>query len=134
MKFLIAGFSHETNTFSPVETPLGRFCLDGRNLLGGDAALKLFRGTETCLGGFIAVAERADAAIELPVAAFAPPSRRVRRQAYEAIPEEFLRPLRTTRFDRLMQNGRAAGGGRVCPSGYIQVGDVYFEKKIKRKE
>src|SRR3546814_967877 len=85
MKFLIAGFSHETNTFSPVETPLGRFCLDGRNLLGGDAALKLFRGTETCLGGFIAVAERSDAAIELPVAAFAPPSRRVSRQAYEAI-------------------------------------------------
>src|SRR3546814_18567742 len=101
MKFLIAGFSHETNTFSPVETPLGRFCLDGRNLLGGDAALKLFRGTETCLGGFIAVAERADAAIELPVAAFAPPSRRVSRQAYEAITAE-------------IQIGRPPGREREC--------------------
>jgi len=83
MRLLLAALSHETNTFSPVPTPRTRFCRDGRTLLEGKAAIDFFRGTGTCLGGFLKVAEEAGAEVVMGIAAHAPPSGPVQHEAYE---------------------------------------------------
>jgi microcystin degradation protein MlrC len=44
MRLLIAMMKHETNTFSPVPTPLARFG-NGPGPLYGEAAIRAFRGT-----------------------------------------------------------------------------------------
>ena len=41
MKLVIAQMKHETNTFSPVPTPIGRFARGGPNPLEGDDAAKM---------------------------------------------------------------------------------------------
>ncbi len=97
MRLLLATMSHETNTFSPVPSKLERFCRDGKTLLTGQAAIAFYRGTATCMGGYIAVAEEAGAEIVLPVAASAPPSGRVDREAFET-------------FCRLIVDGVRDGG------------------------
>ena len=97
MRLLLATMSHETNTFSPVPSKLERFCRDGKTLLTGQTAIDHYRGTATCMGGYIAVAEEAGAKIVLPVAASAPPSGRVDREAFET-------------FCRLIVDAVRAGG------------------------
>ncbi|WP_149535278.1 M81 family metallopeptidase [Siccirubricoccus phaeus] len=87
MRILIAGLSHETNTFSPVPTPRERFCRDGKTLLEGKAALEFFRNTGTCIGGFLKVAEAAGAEVACSIAAHAPPSGAVQRAAYDGFCE-----------------------------------------------
>ncbi len=84
MRLLLAAVSHETNTFSPVPTPLARFCRDGTELLAGERAIAFFKGTRTCMGGFLDVAAEASAEVVVPVAAHAPPSGKVDGAAYEA--------------------------------------------------
>jgi microcystin degradation protein MlrC len=69
---------HETNTFSPVPTPLESF-----RPLAGPAAIEEFKGTNTQLGGFLDVAQRAGADIVVPFAGGAHPSGHVERRAYE---------------------------------------------------
>src|SRR5271155_5579656 len=73
MRLLIAMMKHETNTFSPVPTPLARFG-NGPGPLYGEAAIRAFRGTGTGLGAYLDLAEREGAEIVLPVAAGASPS------------------------------------------------------------
>ena len=85
MRLLLATMSHETNTFSPVPTKLDRFMRDGQTLLGGQTAIDHYRGTQTCMGGFLAVAEELGADIVVPVCASAPPSGPVDRDTYETI-------------------------------------------------
>ena len=65
MKIGIAMMSHETNTFSPVITDLDRFSGGHGEPLRGDTALNTYRGTASCLGGYIEVAEQHDVAIEM---------------------------------------------------------------------
>src|SRR5262249_18320651 len=72
----------ETNTFSPVPTPLGSF-----RPLSGQAAIEEFRDTNTQLGGFLHVAQEADAEVVLPVAGGAHPSRYVQKRAYQDMAE-----------------------------------------------
>src|SRR5262249_56116731 len=72
MRLLIAMMKHETNTFSPVPTPLERF-----RPLYGEAAVGAYRGTGTGLGAYLDLAEREGAEIVLPIAAGASPSRPV---------------------------------------------------------
>jgi microcystin degradation protein MlrC len=83
MRLLLATLSHETNTFSPVPTRLERFCRDGTTLLSGQAAIDFYRGTGTCMGGYLAVADEIGAEVIVPVTASAPPSGPVHRDAYE---------------------------------------------------
>lgn len=83
MRLLLATMSHETNTFSPVPTRLERFCRDGTTLLSGQAAIDFYRGTGTCMGGYLAVAEELQAEIVVPICASAPPSGPVDSDAYE---------------------------------------------------
>ncbi|HCG70145.1 MAG TPA: microcystin degradation protein MlrC [Gammaproteobacteria bacterium] len=83
MKIGIAMMSHETNTFSPVITDLDRFSGGHGEPLRGDTALNTYRGTASCLGGYIEVAEQHDVAIEMGIAAAAPPSGPVEDDAFE---------------------------------------------------
>jgi microcystin degradation protein MlrC len=84
MRLLIAMMKHETNTFSPVPTPLQRFG-HGPGPLYGEAAVKAYRGTGSGLGAYLDLAEREGAEIVLPIAASASPSRPVEDAAYEHI-------------------------------------------------
>src|SRR5437588_600858 len=84
MRLLIAMMKHETNTFSPVPTPLQRFG-HGPGPLYGEAAINAYRGTGSGLGAYLDLAEREGAEIVLPIAASAPPSRPVEDSAYEHI-------------------------------------------------
>src|SRR2546426_11235489 len=77
-KIVIASMMHETNTFSPVPTPLESF-----RPLSGEAAIAEFKDTNTQVGGFLDVAQRMGAEIVVPLAAGAHPSGYVERRAYE---------------------------------------------------
>ena len=68
-KIVVAMMMHETNTFSPVPTPLASF-----RPLTGVVAIEEFRDTNTQLGGFLGVAQKAGAEIVVPVAGGAHPS------------------------------------------------------------
>jgi microcystin degradation protein MlrC len=83
MRIAIAMMSHETNTFSPVVTDLARFSGGRATPLAGAAAIATYRGTASCLGGYIEVAEAEGAEIVLPIAAGAPPSGPVENDAFE---------------------------------------------------
>ncbi len=85
MRIVVAEMSHETNTFSPVLTDLARFSQGGETPLEGDAALAVYRGTATGLGGFIELCDAAGAEIVLPIAAGAAPSGPVEDTAFEYI-------------------------------------------------
>ena len=58
-KFVVAMMMHETNTFSPLATPIAAFARKGA--LSGPLAIAEAEGTNTSLGGFIEVARKADA-------------------------------------------------------------------------
>jgi len=84
MKLLIAMMSHETNTFSPVPTPLTRFG-NGSAPPEGEQARSEISGRALAMGGMLAVAEAAGAEIITPIAAGAPPSGPVDDSAFEYI-------------------------------------------------
>jgi microcystin degradation protein MlrC len=80
-KFVVAMMMHETNTFSPLPTPIESFARAGA--LSGQPAIDEAEGTNTSLGGFIEVARKADAEFTVPMAASAHPSGLVTKAAYE---------------------------------------------------
>ena len=83
MKWLIGGFSHETNTFSSVSTGLEAF--RAHTYAVGDDAVHATRSTGTGMGGFIdAIEERGDAFVPT-IAAAATPSGLVTSAAFEDI-------------------------------------------------
>ena len=77
-KIVVAMMMHETNTFSPVPTPLASF-----RPLAGAAAIEEFRDTNTQLGGFLHVAHEMGAEVVVPIAGGAHPSGYVEKAAYE---------------------------------------------------
>jgi len=85
MRLLAATFKHETNTFSPVPTPLERFFGYRPGMLFGQAAIDAHLDTGSGLAGFIAVAQAEGASIEVAVAAEANPSGPVDDDAFERI-------------------------------------------------
>lgn len=87
MKLVLAQMKHETNTFSPVPTPIGRFARGSPLPLEGDEAIRAFRGTGDGLGAYIELAERAGARFVLPIAASAWPSGPVEDAAFDYIAE-----------------------------------------------
>jgi len=80
-KFVVAMMMHETNTFSPLATPIESFARSGA--LSGPEAIRESEGTNTSLGGFIDVARKAGAEFTVPMAAAAHPSGLVTKAAYE---------------------------------------------------
>src|SRR5271169_5385025 len=97
MRLLIAMMKHETNTFSPVPTPLARF-----GPLYGEAAIRAYRGTGTGLGAYLDLAEREGAEIVLPVAAGASPSGPVDEAAYAHITDTICDAAARCGFDGIM--------------------------------
>jgi len=85
MKLVIAQMKHETNTFSPVPTPLERFAHGTPLPLEGREVYEAFKGTGTPIGAFIDLADKAGAEAVFPVAGHAAPSAPVDDQAYEAM-------------------------------------------------
>jgi microcystin degradation protein MlrC len=83
MKVVTARLNHETNTFSPVPTPLAAFGPDGPTF--GAAAYAQAKGTRTGLGAFIDAAEARGAQLAVAVNGTANPSGRVDDAAYERL-------------------------------------------------
>ena len=81
MHVLIARLNLETNTFSPVPTPLSAFGDNGPQY--DTAAYRANHGQRTAMAAFIDLAEATDATIVTPVSGWAYPSGRVARDAYE---------------------------------------------------
>ena len=90
MKFLIARFNHETNTFSPVATSLADF--EPRY---GEDALNEQRDARTAMGAFIRIVQaRPDVTLITPVSATANPSGTVEADAYSHLVETILAGVR----------------------------------------
>ena len=89
MKFLIARFNHETNTFSPVATPLEAF-----EPLYGAEALNDQRTARTAMGAFIRLAEtQPESQLITPLSATANPSGTVAAEAYTQLSQSILDAL-----------------------------------------
>jgi microcystin degradation protein MlrC len=101
MRLLIAMMKHETNTFSPVPTPLARFG-NGPGPLYGEAAIRAFKGTGSGLGAYLELAAREGAEVVLPIAAGAPPSRPVEDAAYVHITDTICAAVEQGGFDGIM--------------------------------
>ena len=80
MRVLIARFNHETNTFSPVPTPLEAFAPTY-----GEQAYQENLGMRTAMAAFIDAARSAGATMVTPVSATANPSGPVHAAAYDEI-------------------------------------------------
>jgi microcystin degradation protein MlrC len=85
MKLVIAQMKHETNTYSPVPTPLKRFATGGEVPPEGAAAIAAYKGTGAAIAAFLDLAEAAGAEVVLPIAAAAWPSGPVEDAAFEYI-------------------------------------------------
>ena len=88
LKIVAARMNHETNTFSPVPTPLASFGPDGPTF--GAAAHAQARGSRTALGAFIDAAETRGATMSVAVNATANPSGRVDAAAYEHLADAIV--------------------------------------------
>ena len=81
-RVVVAMMEHETNTFSPVPTPLERFGRGGFGVPTGPEVVERFAGTGTGIGAFLDVAAGAGMEIVSPIAANAAPSGPVQAEAY----------------------------------------------------
>jgi len=91
MKVVIARLNHETNTFSPVPTPLGAFGAgDPRGPAFGPDAYAQGKCSQTAMGAFIALAERRRCEIVTPLFAMANPSGPVDAAAFETMCEAIV--------------------------------------------
>ncbi len=94
MRIVVAGMSHETNTYSPVVTDLARFSGGADRPPEGEHAMRIFRSTATCMGGFLAECEARDVDVVVPIAAGAAPSGPVENDAYEYMAEKIVAAAR----------------------------------------
>ena len=67
-RFVIALIKHETNTFSPIATPLSAFG-HGNGPCYGEEARAAFAGTNTPFAAFLDIARREGAIAATPIAA-----------------------------------------------------------------
>jgi microcystin degradation protein MlrC len=121
MRLLIAMMKHETNTFSPVPTPLARF-----GPLYGEAAIRAYRGTGTGLGAYLDLAERERAEIVLPIAAGASPSATAEDAAYAHITDTICEAVARGGFDGIMLD---LHGAMVTES--LEDGEGQFLKRLR---
>ena len=87
-RFVIALIKHETNTFSPIATPLSAFGHGNGPAYGKDAEAA-FAGSATPFAAFLDIARREGAEAVTPVAAESWPSNAASRATFEAL----LQPL-----------------------------------------
>ena len=85
MRFVIARLNHETNSFSPVPTPLAAF-----EPKWGEAASVAARGSRTPMGAFLDLATELGAQITTPLFAMANPSGPVEDVAYQQMADAIV--------------------------------------------
>ncbi len=78
MRLVLATMRHETNTFSPLPTPLRAF-----GPKSGETAIEVYRGTNNPIAAYIDIAEREGAEYEVPLIANANPSGKVEQAAFD---------------------------------------------------
>jgi microcystin degradation protein MlrC len=83
-RYVIALIKHETNTFSPVSTPLTSFG-HGNGPAFGAAARARFERTNTPMAAYLDIARREGADIVTPVAAESWPSNKASRATFETL-------------------------------------------------
>jgi microcystin degradation protein MlrC len=83
LRAVIAMMEHETNTFSPVPTPLSRF--GSPDVAMAEEVYRRFKGTGTGIGGFLDVADGEGMDIVTPIAGNAAPSGHVDAHAYATL-------------------------------------------------
>ncbi len=93
IRVLIAGFKHETNTFSTLPTDLAAY--RARALHHGDEIRLIYTGTNTEIGGFLAACSAHNWQPVLSVVADATPSGKVTREAYDSITGHILATFET---------------------------------------
>lgn len=85
MKLVIAMMKHETNTFSPLPTPLAAFSHTGDGPVYGQAIAAVYGGTNNAIAAFLDFAKAQNATAVTPIAAAAVPSGPVSADAFEHI-------------------------------------------------
>jgi microcystin degradation protein MlrC len=87
-RYVIGLIKHETNTFSPLPTPLSSFGHGEGPAFGADARAR-FEGTNTPMAAYLDLARRENADVVTPVAAESWPSNKASRATFETL----VRPL-----------------------------------------
>jgi microcystin degradation protein MlrC len=101
IRIAIGQIYQETNCFSPRLTELADF--RSRYLLKGAQLINRLQGTQTEIGGFIQVLERADVTVIPTIAAWAMPGGRVEKDTYELLSQELLKGIeREKRLDGVL--------------------------------
>jgi len=85
MRVVVAMMKHETNTFSPVPTPMARFARGGDQAQRGQEVLDAYKGTGAGIAAFIDICEAEGWEMVTPIAANAWPSGPVEQDAFESI-------------------------------------------------
>jgi len=93
---------HETNTFSPVPTPLARFFRGNPEILAGERAIRAYENTDSGLGGYIEVARRVGAEIVVPVAAESWPSGPTSAETHELLCKLVLDEVAKGGYDAIL--------------------------------
>jgi len=88
LKIVVARLNHETNTFSPIPTPLAEFAPQW-----DAAAYQDQKGARTAMGAFLDIAESLSAEIVTPLAAMANPSATVDAAAYTQMTDAIVRTI-----------------------------------------
>jgi microcystin degradation protein MlrC len=83
LRAVVAMMEHETNTFSPVPTPLSRF--GSPDVPTGKEVYRRFKGTGTGIGAFLDIADAEGMEIVTPIAGNAAPSTYVEKAAYDTM-------------------------------------------------
>ena len=90
MKYLVAMMQHETNTFSPLRTPLSAFAT-GVGLqsppLGSDA-IEIYGSVDFAFSAMLDIAKSRASEVFVPIAAYAEPSGKVDDEAFNYIAEK----------------------------------------------
>lgn len=102
MRWLLAMIKHETNTFSPVPTPLERFFRGNPEILAGERAIHAYENTDSGLGGYIEIARREGAEIVVPVAAESWPSAPTDASTYDRLCGLILDEVRHGGYDAIL--------------------------------
>lgn len=102
MRLLMAMLKHETNTFSPVETPFQRFFKYDPHVHTGAYALEIYTGTGSGLGGFIDLAQQQGAEIDIALAAESWPSGPVSDETYEQLLRHILDAVQQGGYDGIL--------------------------------
>ncbi len=102
MRWLLAMIKHETNTYSPVPTPLERFFRGSPEILRGERAVAAYEHTDSGLGGYIEVARREGADIVVAVAAESWPSGPASAAVYETLSGLVLDEVKRGGYDAIL--------------------------------